>query len=510
MAIDTATDPNVAALKKRLYGQVPGAIPDASGGAAVPSVSPDFAQPTARPRPGTGPFQTPRPVSPWETVMTEPPKGSPWGPVMTPGPGGQVGDEGTVTPPIIPPLPTGRPSPIVPKLQPPGTDVTQLAGSGRSAAGVNSTMGAPAGGAYTPVPVAPPVLGPPTDVAPPPAPVGPPTGPPAAAGASAGAGSTADAVAANYASLGVQPTGPGSGPTDAAYFQRRIDETGGMTPENQAYWFGPNGRIAREIRGEVPPETGDAETPKTTRQSSAASSLVAPTSSASNASAITGEVAGTNHRPGDGTGVPGVYDWDNAGRPVDAMGHPYMGALQDGSPNPWTSGGGAPAATPATPAVPDFQGEIRKQLMARLAELGTPVNEQSSGIAGAVSGARDEATRASEQERTALAERLYAQGGGGLNSNALTQQIQQSGEKNASSLGGLRANLMMQEYARKQTALQQTLSLAVQSGDAEAARAAQKAIADLQAQLQREGFAIDIAKYTAFLNQNAVLQGLGG
>jgi len=148
--------------------------------------------------------------------------------------------------------------------------------------------------------------------------------------------------------------------------------------------------------------------------------------------------------------------------------------------------------------------------MARLAELGTPVDEKSAGISDAVTAARDEGTRAAANERTALAERLYAQGGGGLNSNALTQQIQQSGEKQGAAIGGLRANLMMAEYARKQSALQQTLSLAVQSGDAEAARAAQKAIADLQAQLQREGFGIDLAKYQAYLNQNAALAGLNG
>ncbi len=437
----------------------------------------------------------------------------------------------------------------------------------------STTMGAPAGGAYTSVPGAATVAPAPAQT-PLPGPVGPPTpapwselpGPPPilgpdatqnAPGATGGAATTAsaaapsgsveDAVMQNYQQLGATPTGQGTGPTDSAYFIRRINETGGMTPENQSYWFGPNGRIAREMRGEVPPEQGAAETPANVG-SMASNSLQPPgtvsplpplpgqtdasqlqtmtssptegttpavpatptasaTPDATTAATQSWAAAGTNHRPGDGTGVVGVYDWDNMGRPVDAMGHPYMGALQTGEPNPWNSGG---ADGGGTSGGSDFQSEIRKQLMARLAELGTPVDENSSGIAGAVSGARDEATRASQNERTALAERLYAQGGGGLNSNALTQQIQQSGEKNAASLGGLRANLIMGEYARKQGQLQQTLQLAVQSGDAEAARAAQKAIADLQAQLQREGFAIDISKYQAYLDQNAVLQGLGG
>ncbi len=498
MAIDTATDPNVAALRKRLSGQAagadPAAVPAAAGGAAIPSISPDFASGAK-----SSFWEGPNPVTP-------PPPGSPWDTVMTPGPGGQKADVPFVRPPtpIRPGAPIPVPPPTAPTLRPMGSPGTDAYASAAAPESPQIT---------TPAPVAPPVLGPDATTTPPPAPAA------AAAPSTTGgaAGSVEDAVMQNYQQLGATPTGAGTGPTDSAYFIRRINETGGMTPENQSYWFGPNGRIAREMRGEVPPETGDAETPASTGRAPAVAGLAPPsassvaplTSTASAQSAVNPDAVGTNHRPGDGTGVPGVYDWDNAGRPVTAMGEPYTGAMADGSPNPWTSSGGTPAGGGA-PAGSDFNSEIRKQLMARLAELGTPVDENSSGIAGAVSGARDEATRASQNERTALAERLYAQGGGGLGSNALTQQIQQSGEKNAASLGGLRANLMMQEYARKQSALQQTLSLAVQSGDAEAARAAQKAIADLQAQLQREGYSLDSAKYAAYLNQQAVLNGLGG
>jgi hypothetical protein len=294
----------------------------------------------------------------------------------------------------------------------------------------------------------------------------------------------------NYQQLGATPTGPGSGPTDSAYFIRRINETGGMTPDNVNYWFGPQGRIAREMRGEVPPEQAAAETP-----ANRATSLAPP--GATNTSAITGNTNAVYGTPG--SGVPGVYDFDNAGNPIDAFGAPYTGQL---------SGGPSPNASGAAPAN-DFNAQIRAQLMARLAELGKPVDENAAGISGAVAGARDEGQRAMSQERTALAERLYAQGGGGLNSNALTQGIQQSAEKQSGAMSSLRANLIMGEYARKQGQLQQTLQLAVQSGDAEAARAAQKAIADLQAQLQREGFSLDAAKYAAYLNQNAVQMGLG-
>jgi hypothetical protein len=51
----------------------------------------------------------------------------------------------------------------------------------------------------------------------------------------------------NYAALGVSPTGPGSGPTDIAYYAGKIAETGGLTPQNFSYWFGPSGRIASDL-----------------------------------------------------------------------------------------------------------------------------------------------------------------------------------------------------------------------------------------------------------------------
>ena len=67
---------------------------------------------------------------------------------------------------------------------------------------------------------------------------------------------TTQALLENYKSLGKTPTGAGSGPTDLAYFAKRIAETGGLTDANKAYWFGPTGRIAQELKGSVPAEGG--------------------------------------------------------------------------------------------------------------------------------------------------------------------------------------------------------------------------------------------------------------
>lgn len=47
-----------------------------------------------------------------------------------------------------------------------------------------------------------------------------------------------------YKSLGVTPTGPGSGPTDIAYMAQKVADTGGWTPQNASYW--PQ-RIADEL-----------------------------------------------------------------------------------------------------------------------------------------------------------------------------------------------------------------------------------------------------------------------
>lgn len=47
-----------------------------------------------------------------------------------------------------------------------------------------------------------------------------------------------------YKSLGVAPTGPGTGPTDIAYMAQMVAETGGWTPDNAKYW--PT-RISDEI-----------------------------------------------------------------------------------------------------------------------------------------------------------------------------------------------------------------------------------------------------------------------
>lgn len=157
---------------------------------------------------------------------------------------------------------------------------------------------------------------------------------------------------------------------------------------------------------------------------------------------------------------------------------------------------------------PDFVNQLRAMIQQRLTSASQPVDPNDPTITGTVNAARDEATRASETERSQLAERLYAQGG--LNTDQLTQQVQQSGEKTALGLGSLKAQLIQREVQSRRTELQSVMQMALAAGDSQMAREIQMQIAQLDAMLREEGMGIDLAKFTADLNQKAALAGLQG
>lgn len=155
----------------------------------------------------------------------------------------------------------------------------------------------------------------------------------------------------------------------------------------------------------------------------------------------------------------------------------------------------------------DFQAQTRALLLERLKQAGSPLDPNGGGIGEAMAGARLEADRASQMERTALAERRAASGD---TSGSLQQGIQQSAERNAVGLGSLRATLIQKEYAAKRQEMENLLQLATASGDAQAARDVQVQLANLDATVRREGLGLDAAKYTAYLNQDAAKAGLNG
>lgn len=223
------------------------------------------------------------------------------------------------------------------------------------------------------------------------------------------------------------------------------------------------------------------------------------------------------------TGVGPNYDWQAANaKDPDPTFTAEQNAPPAAAPPP------TPAAQPAASSAPSSfdtylaslqqqetdraaqQAQIRKLVMDRISAASQPVNENDQYIAAPLSSARDEVQRSQDAERTALAERLYAQGGGGLDSNALTQQIQQSSEKNAGSLSSLRAGLISQEYTARRQEISTLLSQAMAQGDAESAQQLQAEMAALDAQIKREGLGINLAEFGAQLNQNAALSGLNG
>jgi len=136
------------------------------------------------------------------------------------------------------------------------------------------------------------------------------------------------------------------------------------------------------------------------------------------------------------------------------------------------------APTFSAPQSSAFQDQIRQMLMQQMQSASRPIDVNSDEIKQPYDAARLSASRDLDEEQKALAERLYAEGGGS-GSNELQQGIQQSRERSAVGLAGIRGQLVQRAVQMRQQQLQQALQLAVQSGDADAARAVQMQLAQL-------------------------------
>lgn len=208
--------------------------------------------------------------------------------------------------------------------------------------------------------------------------------------------------------------------------------------------------------------------------------------------------------------LPVIQKWIDAHKPATAGTGGTTTTTGTAPPGP-TAGGNPSGSAGSTGGIygeSDVLGGFRDAIKKRLSDINSPVDENASQIREPMSAARNEAQRVSDQERTALAERLYA--GGGLNTAGVDRGIQQSAERNAVGLGSLKASLITREYDARRQDLQNMLAQATASGDNASARAIQQELAQLQAQLTREGFGIDLSKFSAYLNQNAAINGLNG
>ena len=138
-----------------------------------------------------------------------------------------------------------------------------------------------------------------------------------------------------------------------------------------------------------------------------------------------------------------------------------------------------------------FQDQVRALLMKTIGDSQQPVDVNSAEIKQPFDAATLDAQRQLQAGQKANAEAAYAQGRGS-SSNELDQQNAQAREGVAGSLSTLKGQLVQRAVQTKVAQLQQALSLAVQSGDAESARQIQMQIASMnnmlgQQQLAQQG-----------------------
>lgn len=84
---------------------------------------------------------------------------------------------------------------------------------------------------------------------------------PSSATGATGGDAVTQALLDNYKALGVAPTGPGTGPTDIAYFTQQAKSSLAAGERPLSYWLGPQGRVAQELakaKGGAPTAPGSA------------------------------------------------------------------------------------------------------------------------------------------------------------------------------------------------------------------------------------------------------------
>lgn len=168
------------------------------------------------------------------------------------------------------------------------------------------------------------------------------------------------------------------------------------------------------------------------------------------------------------------------------------------------TGAGSANGNPITPTPNPFLDQIKAMLMQRLATDSQPVDPNDVSIAQPLGAAQDQMTRASDQERKALAEQLYASGGGDVDQAQVTQGIKQSGETNGLNLATLKSQLITQALTAKRQDLSDAMQLAVAAGDSQSAQNIQLQIAALNAEIQREGIGANLAISTTNANADTV------
>jgi hypothetical protein len=183
------------------------------------------------------------------------------------------------------------------------------------------------------------------------------------------------------------------------------------------------------------------------------------------------------------TNTGDVVSFGAAGDPGDG-GYTAAGAGGGGD----SGGGGSSSYSQSGSAGnSDFQNQIRAMLMQQMGAMGKPVDENDPAISGELQSQDRLAERTRQDRRAASAERMAAQGlnTGGQGSGAFDQETAAGYQDKNNGLSDVRSQLFSRELTARRDKLTQMMSMAMQSGDAEAARSIQMALAQMNDQLQR-------------------------
>lgn len=153
------------------------------------------------------------------------------------------------------------------------------------------------------------------------------------------------------------------------------------------------------------------------------------------------------------------------------------------------AGPGASASGAVAPG--SFQEQIRQMLLKTMTAASAPTTADDPQIKAEMDAQRGVMDRQTAQQRAASAERAAFNGtlNGGQSSGAFDTELNGIQEDAGHALTGIQSQLFSRVTQQKQAQLQQALSLAVQTGDAESARAIQMQIAQMDAEIKRQTLA---------------------
>lgn len=186
------------------------------------------------------------------------------------------------------------------------------------------------------------------------------------------------------------------------------------------------------------------------------------------------------------------------------------------------AGAGGAAGAGQAGGVSPFQQQIRDFLMQQMAGLAKPVTADDPAISGELAAQRNMLERNRQDRRAASAERAAADGllNGGQGSGSFEADVASGYEDKGTALSGIQAQLFGREIQARRDKLAQYVNMAMQSGDAESARALQLQLANMDDQLQRlnlnqrqsqhnDTFGLDAARFGYGKDRDAFLFGSG-